>query len=128
MIIKKILFKKRGASELLMLSPLLFLLMMFSAQIIQEELVKYDKQKIDLEFSEYYFTSFKSHNEVVILVNKKPIDVSIYCFNKNFSQWVKKDLVFYPNAVGYKAETKDKDCLNKIKIEKNNEILYYKEY
>ncbi len=119
---------KKSAAEIITLSPLLIVMLLLSTQFIQEDLEKYKEKTMDLEISEYYFESFVAKNELTILVNKKPIDVEIYCFNKELNEWVKKDLVFYTNAVGYKAETKDKDCLNKIKIEKGETILYYKDF
>jgi len=119
---------KKSTAEIITLSPLLIIMLLLSTQFIQEDLEKYKEKTMDLEVSEYYFESFVAKNELTILVNKKPVDVEIYCFNEELNKWVKKDLIFYTNAIGYKAETRDRDCLNKIKIKKGKTILYYKNF
>jgi hypothetical protein len=119
---------KKSAAEVITLSPLLIIMLLLSTQFIQDDLEKYKEKMMNLEINEYYFESFVARNELTILVNKKPVDVEIYCFNKNLNRWVKKDLIFYTNAIGYKAETRDRDCLNKIKIKKGKTILYYKNF
>lgn len=96
----------------MLMSPLLVILLLFSMEI---------------SFSKYYFESFATNKEVVILSNIKPKDIEFYCYNKE-KGWLKKEIIFYPNGVGYKSEVKEKDCLNKIKIVHNNEIIYYKEF
>ena len=81
----------------------------------------------NLEFHKYYFESSKTYDSVILLTNIKP-NVTVYCYSGK--KWLKKDVVFYQNIVGYKAEIYDKDCFNKIKIidNENKEIVYYKDF